>query len=240
MKICLLVEGSYPYVVGGVSSWVQLLMEGLPEHEFIVYSIDAEAKNRGKFKYKFPENMGGITEIFLDEILALKSPSLQQGLLDANEKRSLFDLVNGEKDIDLDPILKVFSMKRQRRNPLSIFMSSDFFEIISDVYREKYSYLPFTDFFWTMRSMLLPLFYFFYYDLPEADLYHSSATGYCGVVGSVAGRLYNKPFLLTEHGIYSRERETEIVKCSWAEGDFKSVWIEYFYGLAKLAYNLLR
>ncbi|MBQ5733408.1 MAG: DUF3492 domain-containing protein, partial [Selenomonadaceae bacterium] len=23
MRICLLVEGSYPYVVGGVSSWIQ-------------------------------------------------------------------------------------------------------------------------------------------------------------------------------------------------------------------------
>lgn len=37
MRICLLVEGSYPYVVGGVSSWVQMLIEGLPEHEFVVY-----------------------------------------------------------------------------------------------------------------------------------------------------------------------------------------------------------
>ena len=34
MRICLLTEGSYPYVVGGVSSWVQMLMEGLPEYEF--------------------------------------------------------------------------------------------------------------------------------------------------------------------------------------------------------------
>ena len=31
MRICLLTEGSYTYVVGGVSSWVQMLMEGLPE-----------------------------------------------------------------------------------------------------------------------------------------------------------------------------------------------------------------
>ena len=42
MRICLLTEGSYPYVVGGVSSWVQMLMEGLPEYEFVVYSIGAE------------------------------------------------------------------------------------------------------------------------------------------------------------------------------------------------------
>ena len=34
MRICMLVEGAYPYVVGGVSSWLQMLMEGLPEYEF--------------------------------------------------------------------------------------------------------------------------------------------------------------------------------------------------------------
>ena len=32
MRICLLAEGCYPYVVGGVSSWVQMLMTGLTEH----------------------------------------------------------------------------------------------------------------------------------------------------------------------------------------------------------------
>ena len=50
MKICLLTEGSYPYVVGGVSSWVQMLMTGLPEFEFTVYAVGAEEKDRGKFK----------------------------------------------------------------------------------------------------------------------------------------------------------------------------------------------
>ena len=36
MRICLLAEGCYPYVVGGVYSWVQMLMEGCPEHEFFI------------------------------------------------------------------------------------------------------------------------------------------------------------------------------------------------------------
>ena len=54
MKVCLLTEGSYPYVVGGVASWVQMLMEGQPDVEFVIYSIGAESKDRGKFKYKLP------------------------------------------------------------------------------------------------------------------------------------------------------------------------------------------
>ena len=42
--------------------------------------------------------------------------------------------------------------------------------------------------------------------------------------------------MITEHGIYSREREAEIIKSDWAKGDFKSIWIRYFYHLAQLAY----
>ena len=52
----------------------------------------------------------------------------------------------------------------------------------------------------------------------------------------MAALLYGKPFMITEHGIYSREREAEIIKSDWAKGDFKSIWIRYFYHLAQLAY----
>ncbi|MDD3115068.1 MAG: GT4 family glycosyltransferase PelF [Anaerovibrio sp.] len=237
MRICMLVEGSYPFIVGGVSSWIQMLMEGFPEHEFFIYALGAESKDRGKYKYKFPDNVVGIQEIFLDEILRCQSPDLQENILSAEERQSLYDLVTGEKPIDIESLARLFSQGNRQKNPLSIFMSSDFFDIITQVYRSKYNHLPFTDFFWTMRSMLLPLFYFFNHPLPEADVYHAVATGYCAIIGCIAARLQHKPFLITEHGIYSRERETEIVKCGWAQGDFKSVWIQYFYNIAKLAYS---
>ena len=95
----MLVEGSYPYVVGGVSSWIQMLMEGFPEYEFFIYALGAEAKDRGRYKYKFPANMTGIQEVFLDEILSCKSPSLQENILSEAERRCIYELVIGEKPI---------------------------------------------------------------------------------------------------------------------------------------------
>ena len=56
MRICLIAEGSYPYVTGGVSSWIQGLMTSMKEHEFIIYAIGAETKQKGKYKYQFPSN----------------------------------------------------------------------------------------------------------------------------------------------------------------------------------------
>jgi glycosyltransferase involved in cell wall biosynthesis len=233
----MLVEGSYPYITGGLSAWVQMLILGMPEHQFIVYSIAAEEKTRGQFQYTLPENVIDIKEIFLDSILNLKCPSTGHYRLSPVERDNLERLICGEADIDLEKLLMTFRYGKKRKSPLEIFMSFDFFDVIANAYKRKFSHLPFTDFFWTIRSMLLPLFFLIQQELPEADLYHSVAAGYGGVVGGLAATLYHKPFLLTEHGIYSREREEEIIKCSWAQGDFKSVWINYFYSLARLSYQ---
>ena len=180
MRICLLTEGSYPYVVGGVSSWVQMLMEGLPEYEFVVYSIGAEAKDRGHYKYKLPQNCVGIQEVFLDEILNLKAGTMQEHALTEAQQQVLEELVKGDQPINLDGLVDIFRNK-QWESPLDIFMTGDFFQVIRKIYAERYDYLPFTEFFWTLRSMLLPLFYLLQQDLPEADVYHSVATGYCGI-----------------------------------------------------------
>lgn len=236
MKICLLTEGSYPYVVGGVSAWVQMLMEGLPEFEFNVYSIGAFAKDRGNFKYKIPANCTSIREIFLDEILGQKATGLRQSVLTPSQREALSSLVRSETDIEMEELIHIFR-NHHWKSPLDIFMSGDFFDIIESVYREKYSYLPFTDYFWTMRSMFLPLFYLLQQEIPKADIYHSVAAGYCAIIGGIASTLYKKPFILTENGIYGREREAEIIKSEWAKGDFKSLWINYFYTLARLSYK---
>ena len=66
MRICLIAEGSYPYVTGGVSSWIHSLMTSMPEHEFVIYAIAAERKQQGKFKYQLPPNLIELREVFLD------------------------------------------------------------------------------------------------------------------------------------------------------------------------------
>lgn len=158
MRICLLTEGSYPYVVGGVSSWCQMLIQGLPEHEFLVYSIGAESRDRGKFRYQLPDNMIGIQEEFLDDILGQKSQGMKEDILTGPEKKVLYGLVVGDQPIRIRDLVSIFRDRRRFQSPLDIFMSSDFFQVIQQVYEERYAYLPFTDFFWTLRSMLIPLF----------------------------------------------------------------------------------
>lgn len=49
MRICLVLEGCYPYVHGGVSTWMHGYITAMPEHEFVLWVIGAHAADRGKF-----------------------------------------------------------------------------------------------------------------------------------------------------------------------------------------------
>lgn len=52
MRICLVLEGCYPYVHGGVSTWMHSYITAMKEHEFVLWVIGAKAKDRGKLTKK--------------------------------------------------------------------------------------------------------------------------------------------------------------------------------------------
>ena len=63
------------------------------------------------------------------------------------------------------------------------------------------------------------------------------ATGYAGMMGCMAKSIHGGTLLISEHGIYSREREEDIIKANWVQGIYKSVWIEHFKKLSLCAYQ---
>ena len=63
MRICVILEGCYPYVTGGVSTWIHQYMKAMPQHEFVVWAVGASSEDRGKFKYELPDNVVEIREI---------------------------------------------------------------------------------------------------------------------------------------------------------------------------------
>lgn len=54
MKMCLILEGSYPYVHGGVSTWMHQYITEMKEHEFVLWVVGATHKQKGKFVYELP------------------------------------------------------------------------------------------------------------------------------------------------------------------------------------------
>ena len=66
MKICIIAEGCYPYMIGGVSQWIHGLIHSYPKQEFIILTIVADRSLRGKYVYELPENVSGIYELYLN------------------------------------------------------------------------------------------------------------------------------------------------------------------------------
>ncbi len=235
MKICLIVEGCYPYVVGGVSAWVQMLIRQMPEHQFALVSIGAQSNQRGQFRYEIPSNVTELREYFLDEPIGSTDFSSPAQPLTQAQRQALLDLVQGTAP-DWVPLFELFGGDHPR--PVQDFlMSADFLALVQSLAESSGRNVPFKDLFWTLRSMLLPALELLRCPVPEADVYHTVATGYAGLLGAKFSYFARKPFLVTEHGIYTREREEEILKADWVPGYFKPTWIGYFRALSQAAYR---
>ena len=63
-RVCLLLEGTYPYVAGGVSSWVHDIIRGLPEFDFALYHIAAREDLELTPRYTLPPNVATTTKVF--------------------------------------------------------------------------------------------------------------------------------------------------------------------------------
>lgn len=235
MKICILAEGCYPYVVGGVSGWIHSMIKSFPRVEFIILAIVSNRSQGGKFAYELPENVTAVYEAYLDDYdWGHKKKYGSRTNLNDKEYYALRSVVLNE-DVDWDTIFEMFQTMKFSIDDL--LMGADFLSIVKECYRTRYPYVVFSDFLWTMRSIYLPLFLILQTNLPEADIYHCVATGYAGVLGSMAKHFHRSGLLISEHGIYTREREEELLKAGWVAGIYKNIWIDQFRKMSRLAYD---
>src|SRR5690606_18830601 len=61
MRVALVSEGTYPFAVGGVSTWCDQLIRGLPEHrwEMVALTVDGTEQPR----WPLPENLDAVHQI---------------------------------------------------------------------------------------------------------------------------------------------------------------------------------
>ena len=235
MKVCIVAEGCYPYVVGGVSSWIHSIIRSFPNLEFQILAIISNRSLSGKFAYELPENVTQVHEVYLEDFdwdgAGGKGREIHLTKKEYQAVRSL--ILNQE--IDWSVIFELFQKRTFSLDKL--LMGPDFYHMVSECYRKNYPHIVFSDFLWTMRSIYLPLFLVLKSRIPKADLYHCVATGYAGILGSMAKHFHGSSLLISEHGIYTREREEELIKADWVKGIYKNIWIEQFRKMSLLAYN---
>lgn len=248
--VCLLLEGTYPFVSGGVSSWVHQLLLAHADLSFNLVCLTPDDRPRVQ-KFQTPDNVHAVSCIPLQ--------SLPQG----HQRPSRSTKAAVEKllvivDRLLRGIATVDDLTQFARHAAglggiagrSLLLDSRMaFETIKVGYEQIGSESSFLDFFWSWRSLASAVLAVLLPPLPEARCYHAVSTGFAGLLGARLAAATGRPLILTEHGIYTNERRIEIAMADWlyqgpevsfaprkVSRDLRDLWIEAFEGFARLTY----
>ena len=248
--VCLVLEGTYPYVTGGVSSWVHNLIRALPRIRFSLLTILASGQVYREYKYELPSNVTSIANLFIHEHDLSKQ-------MNRGSSRGVYDLVYDfhqnmrAGDYSLLPDLFRLAIDPETRviSPRELFYGRRTWQMLTRMYQERDLQESFVDYFWTWRYAHLPVLRLFDAVIPEAKIYHTISTGYAGTLAAFANILHGAPVILTEHGIYTNERRIEIEQSRWiyeqestspvitkTVSPFKQMWISLFDHLSRVTY----
>jgi glycosyltransferase involved in cell wall biosynthesis len=254
--IGLMLEGTYPYIRGGVSSWVHQIISSLPEFTFSLVFLGGAKNHYGKMMYTLPPNVVHLEEHFLMDITSGQRPRPCKGNPEAfASMKTMHHQFKSGKPVDIQVLKKVFFELGNEDGVTreSFLFSEEAWNMVSDFYDKFCTEPSFIDYFWSIRTMHAPLFLLAEVarTMPPVRILHSVSTGYAGLQGTILSQLRHCPFILTEHGIYTKERKIDLAQAQWIHdpedevsgtlheevGYIRQLWIRFFELVGKLTYQ---
>jgi glycosyltransferase involved in cell wall biosynthesis len=244
--ICLVVEGSYPYVTGGVAAWLQWLMQAMAPLTFAVTALIAEPKTESQRKYRLPANVVDYREFVVFDFSAIDD-SLAPGPGRRQWRRlapRLHLLMHDWRRGQLCDASLVFLKELITAPTAGIFRAflsdENAFTVLTQIYEKVRGDAGFTKYFYNFRNIHLILFRLLTLvsHLPEAAVYHSPGTGYAGLLACLRAVLFGGRSIITEHGIYLQEREMDLLRSNWLDTPYlKDMWIDAFSAVCRWQYS---
>jgi glycosyltransferase involved in cell wall biosynthesis len=250
--IALLLEGTYPFVRGGVSSWVHHLIQGFPEYRFAAIFLGSEPSAYAGMRYELPPNLVHLEVHYLYDRSRAKpradGPAHPEAFADMRALHEGFAAPGGcPQDLLAKNAAHLLAGRMQEAHFLEARESWD---MITNYYRKHAGDSSFLDYFWSVRSMHEPIWALanIARNLIPARCYHSVSTGYAGFLGALLSQAGRRPLILTEHGLYTKERKIDLLQSAWIgaaeaqggdapEGGYlRRLWIRFFETLGKSAY----
>ena len=254
--ICLLLEGTWPYVRGGVSSWVDQLINGLPELTFSVVFLGGQRSSYGEPRYKVPNNVIYLETVFLEDAWQpIPRVRRRHSHADEYELDKLYQFFHAPQDADeqaIEQVLHVLTESTVTR--ADIMHSRASWDRIAQSYMEHCPDPSFINYFWTLRTMQAPVMLLaeLARRLPRARALHTVSTGYAGLLGCLLQKRWQCELMLTEHGIYTKERKIDLAQATWiaenpdefmnqgldVEVNYtRRLWIRFFERIGLLTYH---
>ncbi|HWC81135.1 MAG TPA: GT4 family glycosyltransferase PelF [Pseudonocardiaceae bacterium] len=242
MDIALMTEGTYPHSFGGVSVWCDQLVRGMPEHPFHLVALVGAADER--VAWELPANVASVTAIPLWDNHPVRRPgrtarrrfgqlirSTFAALLDdtepepsrldwfADSLRALFEY-GQEEDLSgalrtedtMHGLLDVWHDVRPDGSPPTVYDAVTGLQLLEH----------------SLRPLSAPPV--------RADVSHCVANGLAALPALTAKWVYGTPILLTEHGIYLRERYLGYRNTGY-RWPVKALHLAFLRGICVLAYR---
>jgi glycosyltransferase involved in cell wall biosynthesis len=252
MEVALISEGTYPYYMGGVSVWCDQLIQGLGEHHFHVYPLCVNGKEKviwaappnlvslrpvalwgqeteWPVRGRIPSDFEGIHADFWQALTqptdALANPgrpsfqSILQRMFWYAQNAPLGEALLSNES--LSRLVEIwYEYGEEGSNP---YLTSSFEFTLSDA-------LVISD---LMEHLLRPLSF----APPKVDLTHMAMNGLSALMGMTAKWAHGTPMIMSEHGIYLRERYLSYIH-DQVPHSVKMLLLNFFRLLVSSAYQV--
>ncbi len=221
----MITEGTYPYAVGGVSSWCDVLISGLQEIDWDILPVVAGGKRVRKC-FTLPPNarLRRPIELWSESRSPRRRPRREPAPGVALPTQLLRGLMPWEGDLgELTDALVRCRVRPQaiRREFRSRESWEEYLRALEEVLSSSHddsAPAPIHDaieaarlyqtLYWVARTAAVPT--------PACKLLHVTAAGWAGIPALAHKALHGTPMLLTEHGVYVREAYLASVREAFA------------------------
>lgn len=244
--VCLILEGSYPFVRGGVSSWTHALIEAAPHLSFSIVALTSTSRPLTP-AYTLPENVTGLTQVALESFRMGPAAPARKARAVEEFGNHVVALIRQGGLAQLQTLHRLLDLTGFGQRAL--LDSRTAWNAMTAAYEELLPSSPLVEFFWTWRVLARSYGALLTAPLPKAKVYHAISTGYAGLYGARARLTTGRPLVITEHGIYTNERRIEIALAQWlfcsgrsgfstADGfhELRDLWQGAFSSMALTAY----
>lgn len=250
--ICLILEGTYPFAGGGVTHWVSELIRFFPNYGFAIIFLGTSAEDYHGFHSPLFDNVVHLEAHYIFE--RSKPPPHNAPNIEPEVMQKIKTMHDKFKDYKTGHacIPELFDLMgdQSQINEVMFTRSKESWDMLLKSYSDSYSDQSFFDYFWGVRSLHRPFWELskIVDNIPKVKVLHSASTGYAGFVGALLQNKYQLPYILTEHGIYAKERWIELMGSYFfkyivqqnesldSHKGLLDIWTNFFIVLSKFAY----
>lgn len=234
------------------------MIRGMPDKKFSLLCLVASEKDR-KRSYELPENVVEMEEAVLNcpDGHLEDSVKLPPGYIDkARDLHEAFPRSYEEASERMYEFMTdEFCAGVENHGAFRALFSKPAWDMVLQQYRDRgMGDCSFNAYYYTYLYIHFRIFRALRAELLPARVYHAVSTGYAGLLSVAASVKNRRPLILTEHGIYTNERNIEIIMADWLEsaqrtrhisldgspGEIRRVWMRMFQFIGYLTYYRCR